>query len=235
MVECNICGWQGDKFASTAWHLFSDCPGCRSGIRHRLLFAALSLLPGVGLSRIVVNKKVLHFAPDRYLSVLIKAKASVYKTADFSDAPGIDYNIDISHMKEVAGSSFDCVIACDVLEHVPDDAGAMDEIYRVLSPGGFCILTVPQKDGLKVTYENKAIDTPEGREAEFGQADHLRIYGSDFTGKLEGCGFLTAAIDETFFDAEIVEKHVLFPPVLSARPLATNYRKVFFGLKPINI
>lgn len=39
--------------------------------------------------------------------------------------------------------SFDVVISCDVLEHVPDGAQGMVEMARVLRPGGVCVITVP--------------------------------------------------------------------------------------------
>ena len=39
--------------------------------------------------------------------------------------------------------TFDVVLSCDVLEHVPDDERATHEMYRVLRPGGVGIVTVP--------------------------------------------------------------------------------------------
>jgi ubiquinone/menaquinone biosynthesis C-methylase UbiE len=39
--------------------------------------------------------------------------------------------------------SFDLVIAAEVLEHIPHDQRAMDEISRVLRPGGIAAVTVP--------------------------------------------------------------------------------------------
>ena len=39
--------------------------------------------------------------------------------------------------------AFDRVIAAEVLEHIPDDAGAMAELARVLRPGGTIAVTVP--------------------------------------------------------------------------------------------
>ncbi|HEY6980695.1 class I SAM-dependent methyltransferase [Reyranella sp.] len=42
-----------------------------------------------------------------------------------------------------AGSSFDLVLATDVIEHVEDDALALRETARVLEPGGAAIVTVP--------------------------------------------------------------------------------------------
>lgn len=40
-------------------------------------------------------------------------------------------------------SSFDLVVALDILEHVADDSAALAEIHRVLKPGGRVIATVP--------------------------------------------------------------------------------------------
>lgn len=42
-----------------------------------------------------------------------------------------------------ASSSFDLVIASDVLEHIEDDAKAVSEIARVLRPGGAFVFSVP--------------------------------------------------------------------------------------------
>jgi len=39
--------------------------------------------------------------------------------------------------------SFDCIMALDVFEHIPDDALAVAETRRVLRPGGTLITTVP--------------------------------------------------------------------------------------------
>jgi SAM-dependent methyltransferase len=45
--------------------------------------------------------------------------------------------------------SFDVVLNLSVLEHVPDDGKAMDELVRVLRPGGRLIVSVPCLDGLR--------------------------------------------------------------------------------------
>jgi len=41
------------------------------------------------------------------------------------------------------GKAFDLVAAFDVIEHVPDDAGAVARLADYLKPGGFMITTVP--------------------------------------------------------------------------------------------
>jgi len=43
-----------------------------------------------------------------------------------------------------ADDTFDRVICAEVLEHIPDDRGAMAEIARVLKPGGTAAVTVPR-------------------------------------------------------------------------------------------
>jgi SAM-dependent methyltransferase len=234
-VECNICHYKANKFDSDSWHLYCVCPNCSSGVRQRLLVASLKLIDNFSYDRIIRDKNILHFAPEKSLQKLIQNTAKAYKSADLL-AEGysykkIDYNIDISDMKIFDNESFDCVIACDVLEHVPDHKGAIKEVYRILSPGGYCIFTVPQKDNLKNTFEDISITDKKERERVFGQSDHLRIYGDDFIDLLQDSGFEVTAVNESFFDKDIVERFVLFPPILSRHPLATNYRKIFFGKK----
>ena len=40
-------------------------------------------------------------------------------------------------------ASFDVVIAAEVMEHIPADQAAMDEVARVLRPGGIAAVTIP--------------------------------------------------------------------------------------------
>ena len=49
-------------------------------------------------------------------------------------------NLDVSRIG-LANSSFDCVIALSVLEHVHDVRRSISEMYRVLAPGGRLLIT----------------------------------------------------------------------------------------------
>ena len=229
-VWCNLCGWSGRYFTHDSWHAFTICPKCSSEVRHRLLICAMTYIDELSFAAIVKNKRVLHFAPETYIGLKLQKYASKYLTADYSRR-NVDIRLDISHMSSFEDSSFDLLIACDVLEHVPDDTQAIKEIYRILKTGGYAIIAVPQMDHSSHTFEDPNITSPLERERVFGQHDHLRIYGDDFPERLESEGFKVTVISETDFSRELVNKHVLFPPVLSENPLATNYRKIFFNRK----
>lgn len=68
-----------------------------------------------------------------------------------------------------ADSSFDRVIAAEVLEHIPDDAGAMKELTRVLKPGGTMAVTVPR-------FGPEAVNWALSREYHDVEGGHVRIY-----------------------------------------------------------
>jgi hypothetical protein len=230
-VQCNLCGFSARRFRSDSWHPHTVCPRCGSQVRHRLLAAAL-LEPGrLSVDSLVRGRRVLHFAPEKVLREWIEPLADQYTAADLL-AEGYRYPIhlraDISHMPEVADGSYDLIIACDVLEHVPVDRRALREIRRVLAPEGWAILTVPQKDGLETTDEDVKLTDPAERERRFGQFDHVRIYGADFARRCAEAGFAVDVVDEARFGGKAQEFHVLSPPIKSPHPLATNYRKIFF-------
>jgi ubiquinone/menaquinone biosynthesis C-methylase UbiE len=88
----------------------------------------------------------------------------------------------------LADASVDLAIASHVLEHIPDDRRAMAELRRVVRPGGAALLMVPMEEG-RPTYEDPAITAPADRLRAFGQEDHVRIYGDDFTDRLSAAGF----------------------------------------------
>jgi SAM-dependent methyltransferase len=200
---------------------------CRTEIRHRLPFAALQNIDQLSFARLIQGKKVLHFAPEDILVSKFSRMAGLYTTADFL-RNDCDIRLDLCNLKQLADGSYDVVIAIDVLEHVPDYCAALSELYRVLSPGGFAIIGLPQIDNLEVTYEDPAIVTREDRAKHFGQWDHLRLFGNDFPRTAESKGFAVTTVDETWFTPEIRDRCVLYPPVLSSNPLATNFRKAFF-------
>lgn len=58
---------------------------------------------------------------------------------------------DIGHLAH-ADESFDTVISCETIEHVPDPRGAIGELARILRPGGRLFLTCPNYLGTMGLY-----------------------------------------------------------------------------------
>jgi SAM-dependent methyltransferase len=212
---------------SDSWHKHINCPRCGSYLRQRLFFAVLQNIEELSFDRVISGKRILHFAPEDIVSLNIRDKAAQYTTADFL-RDDCDCKLDMSNMPEIKSDSFDVVIAFDVLEHVPDYQKALEEVHRILSSRGFGIFTVPQKDNLEVTYEDPTLVTPQDRTKHYGQWDHLRIFGEDFQKTVENKDFTVFAVNESMFSEDVNKRHVLFPPLLSKHPLATNFRRVFF-------
>ena len=82
-----------------------------------------------------------------------------------------------------------------MLEHIPEDQKAMQEMYRVLKPGGTLIAQVPLEENRTQTFEDNSITDKATRTEIFGQYDHVRIYGTDYYTRLESVGFDSHAID----------------------------------------
>jgi SAM-dependent methyltransferase len=80
--------------------------------------------------------------------------------------------------------SFDRIIAAEVLEHIPDDVGAIRELARVLRPGGAMAVTVPAWLAERVCWA-----LSDEYHAPFVEGGHVRIYkASDLQAKLRDAG-----------------------------------------------
>ena len=71
-------------------------------------------------------------------------------------------------------AAFDRVIASEVMEHIPNDSGAMHELARVLRPGGTIAVTVPAWLPEKVCWM-----LSDEYHAPFVEGGHVRIYTED--------------------------------------------------------
>lgn len=163
------------------------CPSCMSTSRERLIIAILKNTSGLP------GKNVLHLSPEPKIFQYLKTKCTItsadlmpgfYKTIDrkiqFANATQLPYD----------DERFDLVIANHIMEHIPEDRKAMREIYRVLKPGGRCILQVPFSVVVSSTLENVHLSDPKKRAELFGQKDHVRIYNLfDYINRLKDAGF----------------------------------------------
>jgi len=160
------------------------CPVCDSSDRIRLLYLFLRYRTNIFSE----NIKLLHIAPEPPFEFIFKYHKNIdYLTADL-DPEVVMKQMDITNI-QFSDQTFDGIICNHVLEHIQNDRKAMQELYRVLKPGGWAILQVPFSKILDKTFEDPSVTTSEDRERIFGQTDHVRIYGKDYSNRLRQFGF----------------------------------------------
>ena len=188
---CPCCGESFEEFQPHKGRKNSKCPRCKARERHRLLWLYLKNKSNLFCDRL----RVLHFAPERWFKALGSLPNLDYLSADLQPGKAM-IAMDITRIPFRDNSVY-AIICCHVLEHVIDDRSAMKEMYRVLSPGGWAVIVVPSKSSCQTTLEDPAVVSPDERTRLFGQADHVRLYGSDIKDRLEETGFAVKREDYT--------------------------------------
>lgn len=176
-------------------------PSTLSLERHRLLWLYLKNKTDFFYKETI---RVLHFAPEQaFYKRFRKMKNLEYTTTDLN-SPLADVKADICNLPFEA-NSYDVILCNHVLEHIPDDIKAMQELYRILKPGGYGIFQIPQDMNRLITFEDSTITNKRERTKIFGQYDHLRIYGLDYFNKLRTVGFIVEEVD---FTSELSESDI---------------------------
>ncbi len=186
-VECPICNHLYREFLPYG-RINSRpnalCPHCLSLERHRLIWLYLQKKTNF------FNEKldVLHIAPEHcFMKRFEDQHEEKYITADI-ESPLAKVKMDI-HKIPYADNYFDVVLCNHVLEHVRDDIQVMKEFNRVLKPGGWAILQVPFFAPVpEITFEDNSITNSREREKLFGQDDHVRKYGKDYSKRIAQSG-----------------------------------------------
>jgi SAM-dependent methyltransferase len=182
-------------------------PSTLSLERHRLLW--LYLQHETDFFTATAKKAILHFAPEQAFYKRFRQQKNLdYTTTDLY-SPLADVKADICNLP-FQDNSYDIILCNHVLEHIPDDTKAMQELYRVLKPDGMAILQIPQDLSRATTFSDDSITDAKERACIFGQYDHVRIYGRDYFDKLKSIGFKVIEADYTTkFSAEDIEKYGL--------------------------
>jgi SAM-dependent methyltransferase len=200
-VYCACCEKEYDRFYPDN-SPFGECPGCGSSARHRLISLYLQRETGFFNKKL----KVLHIAPEHSTYKRFKRLKNIdYITADLGSARA-QIKMDITDIP-FENDTFDVILSSHVLEHIEDDIKAMKELYRVQKPEGWSIHQVPIDKSREQTYEDKNIVTPDQREKIYGHHDHKRIYGLDYTNRLERAGFKVKcdSFSSTLSDSELLK------------------------------
>ena len=194
-VDCPCCERSFRRFLAHNGRQGSRCPACRSAERHRLLWLFLQRETNLVTDAL----SVLHIAPEPSIGARLRSLPNIaYVSGDLTPGAAMEV-IDITAIARPA-ETFDVVICNHVLEHVPDDAAAMREIFRVLRPGGVAYLQHPVDRRRATSYEDFTITDPRERIRRFGQDDHVRLYGTDFEPRLAAAGF---EVTRRCYDREI--------------------------------
>jgi SAM-dependent methyltransferase len=157
-----------DLSKSSQWHYFSP-----------VFYAQYkAVLPMI--ARFVKGKTIDLGCGTMPFENLLVSKATVYHTLDlWPHSEKVTYIGDIQDMSMIASASYDSAICFEVLEHVSTPSLAINEIYRILRPGGILIISVPHlsrlhdepydyfrftKYGLRCLLENEGFEVSEIKE-----------------------------------------------------------------------
>ena len=180
-------------------------PDSMSLERHRLMWLFLQQKTNFFTEKL----KFLHVAPEFcFINIFKKMENLEYITGDLV-SPWADVKMDV-HNIPFNDNEFDVVICNHVLEHVKDDKKVMEEFYRVMKKGGWGIFQVPIDKNNKQTIEDPNITDPKDRERLYWQSDHLRLYGLDYSKRLQKAGFkVTESNFINELEQELVNKYAL--------------------------
>jgi hypothetical protein len=239
--ECPFCGGKYRKLLPGGENLpfFKDnniigggrrvnmlCPHCHSTDRDRLIYYYLNSNELL----FKPNLTILHIAPEPSLKKYLKKFSNIIYTSGDKFEKGYDgyyyakdtLSLDLTSLS-FSDNSFDVVICNHVLEHIVDEKQALNEIYRVLKPGGWAIIQVPIASELVQTIEDN-VDSDEDRVLKYGQRDHVRLYGLDYLTRLKSHGFTVKDWSPAaHYDQKLINRYAI-----------NALEKVFIASKVIN-
>lgn len=205
---CPCCGWRLRAFtrggASLKVRDRGYCPRCNSKARHRREWLLLEQKTDLFSDRL----RLFHVSPKYSLSRRFKRMPNLdYVAGDLYDRANIGLRMDLT-ATPICSHTFDAIICIHVLEHVKEDRRAMQELFRVLKPGGWALISAPMRLDQE-TFEDPSITTPEERQRAFGEAEHVRIYGQDLIDRLQEVGFRVQLHPSTDVRGQMAEKYGL--------------------------
>ncbi len=185
---CPCCGWRLRAFTHGGVSLrvrpLGYCPRCNSKARHRRDWLFLEERTNLFSERL----RLLYVSPNYCFSRLFIRMHNVeYVGLDYRNHPNVSLKASLA-VVPLCSNAFDAIVCIHVLEHVEHDRQTMAELYRVLKPGGWALISAPIRLE-QTTYEDPTITTPEEREHAFGETVHVRFYGYDLINRLAEAGF----------------------------------------------
>jgi SAM-dependent methyltransferase len=156
--------------------LRAKCPKCGELERARM---AMLVVNHIYDDKKASETDVLHVSPENFLRKIFKEKYKSYISSDL-------YREDVDHQFDIQSipypdNSFDMVFASHVLEYVKNDRQAIQEIKRVLRPGGLAFLPVPMLHDKTIDFEERPPNKRIIRETGIDYFDRYREVFSEVT------------------------------------------------------
>ena len=123
-------------------------------MRPELAAIDVTRMRGLEIGPLATPRVRKHEGPVRYLDHASTAELKRKYAADRAMRERLDQIVDVDYVigdkmtaseAVAADAPFDYVIASHVIEHIPDPIGWMDDLTRVLRPGGILSLIIPDK------------------------------------------------------------------------------------------
>ena len=173
--DCPICGYHG-SFMDKNNRLRAKCPKCGELERARM---AMLVVNQIYDDKKASETDVLHISPENFLRKIFKEEYKSYISSDL-------YREDVDHQFDIQSipypdNSFDLVFASHVLEYVKNDRQAIQEIKRVLRPGGLAFLPVPMLHEKTIDFEERPPNKRLIRETGIDYFDRYREVFSEVT------------------------------------------------------
>jgi predicted SAM-dependent methyltransferase len=149
---CPCCNWRGKNFLpyiSGGYVTFQAvCPKCTSHPRHRGQMLFYYRMLNIKQRR----ERLLYFAPEYNILQRLKSDTPLEIYTSEYESKTADFHFDLMDVR-CDDNTWELIICHRVIEHLPDDRKGMDELYRILKPGGELILSVPINPARAETLE----------------------------------------------------------------------------------
>ena len=165
---CPICNYKGPFMDKNNRHR-AKCPKCGELERARM---AMLVFNEIYDDHKASQTDVLHISPENFLRKIFKKKYKSYISSDLY-RKDVDHQFDIEEIP-YPDNSFDLVFASHVLEYVKNDKKAINEIKRVLRPGGLAFLPVPMLHNKTIDFEERPLNKRIIRETGVDYFDRYR-------------------------------------------------------------
>jgi SAM-dependent methyltransferase len=165
---CPICNYKGPFMDKNNRHR-AKCPKCGELERARM---AMLVVNEIYDDHKASQTDVLHISPENFLRKIFKKKYKSYISSDLY-RKDVDNQFDIEEIP-YPDNSFDLVFASHVLEYVKNDKKAINEIKRVLRPGGLAFLPVPMLHDKTIDFEERPLNKRIIRETGVDYFDRYR-------------------------------------------------------------